>query len=88
MTEQAVQIVGAILILVGFVLSQLRRLAQDSYPYLLANLAGAIILTVDAWRGRQWGFVLLEGVWSLVSLWAVVARGRARPALTARPGRA
>jgi protein-S-isoprenylcysteine O-methyltransferase Ste14 len=72
MTEQAVQIVGAILILVGFVLSQLRRLAQDSYPYLLANLAGAIILTVDAWRGRQWGFVLLEGVWSLVSLWGVV----------------
>ncbi|HTK93587.1 MAG TPA: hypothetical protein VL948_25360 [Verrucomicrobiae bacterium] len=79
MTEQAVQIVGAILILVGFVLSQLRRLAQDSYPYLLANLAGAIILTVDAWRGRQWGFVLLEGVWSLVSLWGVVARGARAP---------
>ena len=76
MTEQAVQIVGAILILVGFVLSQLRRLAQDSYPYLLANLAGAIILTVDAWRGRQWGFVLLEGVWSLVSLGGVVAKAR------------
>jgi hypothetical protein len=79
MTEQAVQIVGAILILVGFVLSQLRRLAQDSYPYLLANLEGAIILTVDAWRGRQWGFVLLEGVWSLVSLWGVVARGARAP---------
>lgn len=79
MTQQAVQIVGAILILVGFVLSQLRRLAQDSYPYLLANLAGAIILTVDAWRGRQWGFVLLEGVWSLVSLWGVVARGARAP---------
>ena len=76
MTQQAVQIVGAILILVGFVLSQLRRLAQDSYPYLLANLAGAIILTVDAWRGRQWGFVLLEGVWSLVSLGGVLAKAR------------
>lgn len=76
MTEQVVQIIGAILILVGFVLSQLRMLAQDSYPYLLANLAGAIILTVDAWHGSQWGFVLLEGVWSLVSLGGVVAKAR------------
>ena len=76
MTEQVVQIIGAILILVGFVLSQLRMLAQDSYPYLLSNLVGATILTVDAWHGSQWGFVLLEGVWSLVSLWGVVAKAR------------
>ena len=76
MTEQVVQIIGAILILVGFVLSQLRMLAQDSYPYLLANLVGASILTLDAWYGSQWGFVLLEGVWSLVSLGGVVAKAR------------
>ena len=76
MTEQVVQIIGAILILVGFVLSQLRMLAQDSYPYLLVNLVGAIILTLDAWHGSQWGFVLLEGVWSLVSLGGVVAKAR------------
>ncbi len=76
MTEQVVQVIGAILILVGFVFSQLRVLAQDSYPYLLVNLVGAIILTLDAWHGSQWGFVLLEGVWSLVSLWGVAVKAR------------
>ncbi len=76
MIEPVVQIIGAILILAGFVLSQLRVLAQDSYRYLLVNLAGAIILTVDAWLGSQWGFVLLEGVWSLVSFWGVVVKAR------------
>jgi hypothetical protein len=76
MTEQVVQVLGAILILIGFVLSQLRVLAQDSYPYLLSNLVGATILTLDAWHGSQWGFVLLEGVWSLDSFWGVVAKVR------------
>ena len=76
MSEPAVQIVGALLILAGFVLSQLRVLAQDSYPYLVSNLVGAIILTADAWYGSQWGFVLLEGVWSVVSLLGLVAKAR------------
>ena len=76
MTEQVVQVIGAILILVGFVFSQLRVLAQDSYSYLLVNLVGASILTLDAWHGSQWGFVLLEGVWSLVSLWGVAVKVR------------
>jgi hypothetical protein len=37
---------------------------------------GSVVLTVDAWHGQQWGFVLLESVWALVSLWSIVARLR------------
>lgn len=76
MGEQLVQILGALLILAGFVAGQLGVLRVDSRPYLWLNLLGSLILTVDAWRGRQWGFVLLEGVWAVVSAWGLVTRRR------------
>ena len=76
MSEQLVQIVGALLILAGFVAGQIGLLRMDSRPYLWLNLTGSLILTVDAWRGRQWGFVLLEAVWAVVSAWGLVARRR------------
>ena len=76
MGGQLVQILGAVLILAGFVAGQIGILRVDSRPYLWLNLAGSVILTVDAWRGRQWGFVLLEGVWAVVSAWGLLARRR------------
>lgn len=76
MSGPLVQIVGAVLVLMAFVAGQLGVLRADSSRYLWLNLAGSVILTVDAWRGRQWGFVLLEGVWAAVSAWSLVARRR------------
>jgi hypothetical protein len=75
-SEHLVQIFGAVLILAGFVAGQVGVLRVDSRAYLWLNLAGALILTVDAWRGRQWGFVLLEGVWAVVSAWGLASRRR------------
>jgi hypothetical protein len=72
--DQVVQIVGALLVLAGFVLTQGKLLDADSFLYLILNLAGATILAVLAFQGQRWGFVLLEGVWALVALVSLIFR--------------
>ena len=62
-----IQIAGSLVILVPFVLVQLRRITPAGRPYLAANLVGSAALAVDATIGGQWGFLLLEGVWAVVS---------------------
>lgn len=62
------QIVGAVLILSGFASVQAGWLDPARLPYLIINAAGAGILAVLAYQERQWGFVLLEGTWSVVSI--------------------
>ena len=76
--SQFAQIVGAVLILIAYTLSQMRRLEQNSYSYLLLNFVGSALLGALAWQGRQWGFLLLEGVWALVSAIGVIGRLRRR----------
>ena len=67
-----VQVAGSLLILVPFVLVQLKRVSPEAASYVALNLVGSGVLAVDAWHGQQWGFLLLEGTWAAVSAMALV----------------
>jgi hypothetical protein len=77
--DQIVQVLGSLLVLTAFAAAQRGAVSTDSRSYLVLNLVGSSVLTVLAAGGRQWGFLLLEAVWALVS-----ARGllRARASVT------
>ena len=81
--DQLVQIAGALMILAAFAALQLGRIRANSRLYLWLNLVGSAILAGLAWHEEQWGFLLLEGVWAIVSLWAIVTGGRASSAAAA-----
>ena len=74
----AIQIVGSLLILAAFVATQLGRLDQSSYRYLAGNAVGSAVLTFTAVVSLEWGFILLEGVWALVSIYSIVRKAAGR----------
>jgi len=69
--DQVIQIVGALLILTAFAAVQFDCMRPESRLYLVLNLVGSAILAVLAVLASQWGFVLLEGVWAVVSAWGL-----------------
>jgi hypothetical protein len=77
-----VQILAALLVLAAFALAQARVVTTQARVYLVLNAAGASVLALDAYAHRQWGFLLLEGVWAAISAWSSlrVSVGSAQPA--------
>jgi hypothetical protein len=70
--DQVIQIIGALLILGAFAANQRGHMSSDSQLYLGLNLVGSAILCVLAIASGQIGFVLLEGVWAIVSGWGLL----------------
>jgi len=69
-----VQVAGSLLILIPFLLVQAHRLRPETTLYQWLNLIGSGILAIDALRGHQWGFLLLEGSWAIASAIGLILR--------------
>ena len=77
--DQVIQVIGAVMILVAYAAAQTGRWSTDAPAYLWLNLFGSIILAVLAAMTENWGFLLLEGVWAIVTAGSLLKR-RSAPA--------
>ena len=57
----------------------------NTLTYLVLNLVGSAVLAVLAWHEEQWGFLLLEGAWALISLWGLIQVLRGQPPAEVHP---
>ncbi len=73
MVVQAVSVIGALLILGAFAANLLQWMNTSNLWYSLLNFVGSAILMVIAVIDQQYGFILLEGTWALVSVWGIIA---------------
>ena len=74
MIYQLISIVGAIMILGSYTAHQAKKLHHETVAYQLLNMFGGACLTVAAVAASQYGFIMLEGTWTIVSaagLWRI-----------------
>jgi len=67
MLFQIIQLVGAVLILGAFAAQQSKRLESETVVYQLLNCLGGFCLCTAAVAEVQYGFILLEGAWTILS---------------------
>lgn len=70
------QMLGALLVLAAFTLTQRGVLEPSSLIALLLNATGAATLTLVAWNGSQWGFFGLNIVWFIVAAAGLITKLR------------
>lgn len=68
--------VGVTILLIAFFLNLTKKLSQDSPTYMLLNFSGALVALISVAMLPYWPFIVLEGVWMLVSLNALIQHYR------------
>ncbi|MCU1229154.1 MAG: hypothetical protein JWO97_2038 [Acidobacteria bacterium] len=71
MVYQLISIVGAVVILSAYGAQQMKKLHAESVAYQLMNFIGGTCLCVAAVAAQQYGFIILEGTWAVLSAWGL-----------------
>ena len=68
MIHQFLSLIGAALVLTAYFGSQSKKISEVSLFYYALNFFGSGILAVLSWRMKQYGFVLINGAWVLITV--------------------
>jgi len=63
---------GVLILLIAFLLNLSGKISKDALPYILMNVAGAALACLASYLIHYLPFVLLEGTWTIVSLFALL----------------
>ena len=74
LARQIASFLGALLILVAYVGHQMQWMSARKPPYNILNAVGSAILAYIAFHPFQIGFVMLEVVWTIVSIYALTRK--------------
>ena len=77
-SPEIIATVGVFILLLAFALNLLNALSTESWLYPAFNFAGAGISAYASWLIAFYPFVLLEGIWALVSVVTLLFYGRRR----------
>ncbi len=70
----AIQLLGAALNMGAFALLHFEIAPSSALRYLVPNLLGSIILVASAYHDAQYGFLILEAAWVVVTTHAIIKR--------------
>jgi membrane associated rhomboid family serine protease len=71
MNSDIIGSIGVTLMLTAFLLNILDKLDNNNILYILLNFFGGIMACIASYFISYTPFIILEGVWSIVSGWAV-----------------
>jgi len=71
-TNDWIGFTGVAILLAAFLLNLLKKISANSLPYIIMNIVGAGMACLASWLIDYIPFVILEGVWMVVSIFALV----------------
>jgi hypothetical protein len=68
--------IGVTILLIAYFLNLANKINKDGLSYISLNLVGAALACIASIMLHYWPFIILEGAWTLVSFFALIAYRR------------